>query len=308
MRAIVLDDLGGTPRLVDDLPDPTPGTGEVLVRVAASSVNPVDNAIAAGMLKDMAEHVLPITLGRDFAGTVEAVGSDVTTWSPGDQVYGVVATFPRVHDGSWAELIVVPESGAIARTPAGVNIAAAGAATVAGFAALVAFDALAVSEGDTLLVIGATGGVGSLVVQLAAQAGATVIAPSLPEDELYLTGLGASEVIARDGSVVDDVRSRHPDGVDALLDNVSYAPGAFDGALKDGGRVASPNNAAGEGPGRTNVMGLPTPELFARLSDLLASGALKIPIQEVYALDKAPEAMHALSAQHTRGKLAIRVP
>ena len=111
-----------------------------------------------------------------------------------------------------------------------------------------------------LLVAGATGGVGSLAVQLAAKAGATVIAPALPEDEDFLSGLGISAVVPREGDVAAAVRECFPDGVDALLDLVNYAPGTYDAALKDDARVASPTGAAGEGPGRTMVMAAPTAE------------------------------------------------
>ena len=137
---------------------------------------------------------------------------------------------------------------------------------------MTAVDALALSEGDTVLVVGATGGVGSLAVQLAARAGATVVAPALPEDEEYLRGLGVGELLDRDVDVAAAVRERHPGGVDALLDLVSYAPGAFDAALADGARVASPNGAAGDGPGRTNVMSVASTENLARVAQLLEDG------------------------------------
>ena len=158
-----------------------------------------------------------------------------------------------------------------------------------------------------LLVVGATGGVGSLAVQLAARAGATIIAPALNEDDEYLRGLGVSELLPRDGDLAELVRERHPDGVDALLDLVSYAPGAFDGALKNNARVASPNGAAGEGSGRTNVMASPTPENLRRLGALLDDGALRIPVHATYELARAPEALAAAAGTHTQGKVAIRV-
>ena len=171
---------------------------------------------------------------------------------------------------------------------------------------MLAVDALELSQGDTLLVVGATGGVGSLAVQLAARAGATVIAPALPEDEDYLRGLGVTDVIARDGDVAAAVREQHPEGVDAVLDLVSYAPGAFDGVLKADGRLASPNGAAGDGPGRTNVMATPTTENLERLAGLVEEG-VQVPIQQTYELARAPDALAALGTTHTRGKLAIRL-
>ena len=173
--------------------------------------------------------------------------------------------------------------------------------------ALTAIDALELSPGDSVLAVGATGGVGSFAVQLAARAGATVLAPALPEDEQFLRGLGVSELLARDGDGAAAVRERHPDGVDGVLDLVSYAPGAFDAAVKSAGRVASPNGAAGDGVGRTNVMAAPTHENLQRLGLLLADGALRVSLQATYELAQAPEALAALGASHTQGKLAIRV-
>jgi NADPH:quinone reductase len=288
-----------------------PAENEVLVRVRASSVNPVDGAIAAGMMSSMVEHEFPVVLGRDYAGIVERVGSDVTRYTQGDEVYGFLpATNPTVHDGTWGELIVAPEDDSVARKPAGVELAAAGAAPLAGITALSALDALDLSEGDTVLVVGANGGVGSFAVQLAAHAGATVIAVALPEDEDYLRDLGVSELIERDADIAAVVRERHPDGVDALLDLVSYAPEGFNAyaaALKDDGRGASSLSAAGDGQGRTNVMAVPTPENLERLGRLLEAGTLRAPIQSTYGLDQAGEALRALGTAHTQGKLSIQV-
>jgi NADPH2:quinone reductase len=214
---------------------------------------------------------------------------------------------PKVHAGSWAELIVVPERMSIARKPAGVDLATAAAAPVAAITAMTAIDALALDRGNTLLVVGATGGVGSIAVQLAVAAAATVIAPGFAEDEDYLRALGVADVLARDGDVAAAVRERHPDGVDALLDNVSFAPGAYDAALKDGARVASPINAAGKGPGRTNVMAAPTTDNLQRVAHLLEAGTLKVHIHQTYPLDQAAAAMNALATTHTQGKIALQI-
>ena len=216
-----------------------------VVRVRASSVNPVDNAIAAEMQ--------------------------------------------------------------LAPKPASIDLAATGVAPLAGIAALAAVDALGLSEGETILIVGATGGVGSFAVQLAARAGATIIAPALAEDADYLRELGVTEHLDRDGDIVAAVRDRHPDGVDALLDLVSYAPGAFDGALRDGARVASSNGAAGEGPGRTNVMAVPSTDNLRRLAELLDDGTLQVHIHRTFEFDRATDALQALATERVRGKLAISV-
>ena len=214
---------------------------------------------------------------------------------------------PTVHEGSWAELIVVPQDMFIGPAPQGVDPATAGAAPLAGIAAIMAIDALDLSEGAAVLIVGATGGVGSLAVQLAARAGATVAAPALPEDEAYLRELGVSELLPRNGDFAAAAPERHPDGFDAVLDLVNYAPDVPAALAKDGGRVASPTGAAGEGPGRTMVMAAPTPESLDRLARLLADGTLRVSIQATFELAQAPDALAALLTRHTRGKLAIRV-
>ena len=309
MRAITVDSQGTAPALREDLPEPMPGDDEVVVRVRASSVNPVDNAIAAGMLAGMGvEHRYPVTLGRDYAGVVERAGAAVSGYRPGDQVFGfILHADPAVHDGAWAELIAVTEELSIAAAPDGVDLAIAGAAPLAGITAMTAIDALELSEGDVVLVVGATGGVGSLAVQLAARTGARIIAPALPEDQTFLRELGVSDILPRDGDIPTLVREHHVDGVDALLDLVNYAPGTYDAALKPDARVASPTSAAGEGPGRTNVMATPSAENLRRLAALLADGTLRIPVQVSYELAQAPAALGALAGEHTQGKVAIQI-
>jgi NADPH:quinone reductase-like Zn-dependent oxidoreductase len=298
-----------TPPALQDLPAPTPAPDEVLVRVHASSVNPVDNGIAAGMLKQMGvDYDLPAILGRDYAGVVEQVGDDVTNYAVGDNVFGfLLHANPTVREGSWAELVTVPEDTTIARLPDSIDLGTAGAAPLAGIAAMLSVDALQLSSGNSVLIVGATGGVGSIAVQLASRAGATVIAPALPEDEAYLRDLGVRELLPRDTDLADAAQENHPGGFDAVLDLVNYAPGVPASLAKDGGRVASPTGAAGEGDGRTMVMAAPTPENLQRLADLLADGTLRVPIQATYELAHAPDALTALATTHTQGKLAIHV-
>src|SRR5215207_1404884 len=275
MRAITLEGPDTAPALREDLPEPTATDNEVVVRVHASSVNPVDNSIAAGMLAQMGvEYEYPVVLGRDYAGVVEHAGSVVSGYRTGDRVFGfMLHANPTAHDGAWAELITVTEELSIAAVPDGVDLAVAGAASLAGITAITAVDALELSDRDVLLVAGATGGVGSLAVQLAARA----------------------------------VRDLVPVGVDALLDVVNYAPGTYDAALKESARVASPTGAAGEGSGRTMVMAAPTAENLQRLGALLADRSLHIAVQRTYDLADAPAALAALPGEHTQGKLAIKV-
>jgi NADPH:quinone reductase len=261
------------------------------------------------MLKQMGvEYEFPVIIGRDYAGVVEQVGAEVTRYAEGDQVFGfLLHANPTVHEGSWAELITVPQDTSIARAPEGVDTTTAGAAPLAGITARTAIDALDLSDSGTVLIVGATGGVGSFAVQLAAHAGATVVAPALPEDEDYLRGLGVSELLPRNADLAAAARERCPDGFDAVLDLVNYAPDVPATLVKDGGRVASPTGAAGEGPGRTMIMAAPTRENLERLAGLLAGGSLRVPVQATYDLAHAPDALTALPTTHTQGKLVIHV-
>jgi NADPH:quinone reductase-like Zn-dependent oxidoreductase len=144
MRAFTLDSLDTPPGLRTDLPTPQVGPEQLLVRVRASSVNPVDAFIAAGYLKGMAEHEFPVVLGRDYAGVVEQVGPAVTGYAPGDEVYGWFPhANPTVHEGSWAELIAVPYDQSVAPRPASIDVGQAGAAPLAALTALAASDAQA---------------------------------------------------------------------------------------------------------------------------------------------------------------------
>jgi len=304
MRAFTLDAFGAQPALRDDSPEPQAGDNDLVVRVHASSVNPVDVFIAAGALKEMVEHEFPVTLGRDFAGVVEQVGSGVSRHRAGDEVFGfVLHANPTVHDGSWAELIAVPEDN-LAAKPSSLDFVHAGAAPLAAITAIAALDPLTLAEGETVLVVGATGGVGSFFVQLAAAAGANVIAPALPEDHDYLRGLGVGEVVDRNAEVAEAVRAAHPGGVDAILDVASPPDTSL---LADGGRVVSPLGAAGEGPGRFNIMAEPTPANLQRLASLLDTGALRVSLQRSYRLDQADEALQTLPTTHTRGKLSVTI-
>jgi NADPH:quinone reductase-like Zn-dependent oxidoreductase len=305
MRAFTLDGFDTQPSL-RDLPEPDITAEELLVNVHASSVNPVDAFIAAGYLQQYSEYEFPVTLGRDFAGVVERVGSGVTAYAAGDEVFGYVrAASPNVHRGSWADLIAVPEDVEIVAKPRNIDFAHAGAAGLTGVSAIAAFDALALTERSTVLVVGAAGGVGSLFIQLAASAGAHVIAAAAAEDEDFLRELGVAEIVDRSGDVAAAVREAHPDGVDAILDVVSQEPDAS--LLKSEGRLASTLAAAGDGPGRSNVMAEPTRANLQRLAELLDAGTLRVYIQRSDALDEAAEALGALQATHTQGKLGLSI-
>ena len=309
MRAFTLDAFESAPALRTDLPEPVPAGAEVVVRVRASSVNPVDGVIAEGLVRGMADHEFPVILGRDYAGTVERAGDSATRFRPGDEVFGFLPyADPIIHGGTWCELIAVPHDRWIAPCPAGLDLPGAGALGLAGVTAMACLDVLGLGDGDTLLVIGATGGVGSLAVQLAARAGVPVVATGRGDDVEYLRELGATMIVDRDGDITEEVRPHHD--VTAIIDLVSADPDAFTvrcGALEAGGRAVSVLGAAGDAPGQTNVMAVPSAENLARLADLIVDRGVRVPVQRTYALEEAGDGLAAAATTHTRGKLAVAI-
>ncbi|WP_205302620.1 NADP-dependent oxidoreductase [Nonomuraea montanisoli] len=291
-----------------DLPVPEPGPGEVLVRVLASSVNGFDLGVLGGYLKGAYEYEFPVVLGKDFAGTVAAVGPDVTGLTPGEDVFGVVMR-PTLGQGGFAEYVVVSETYGVARIPDGLGHTRAGVLGLAGTAALNAVDALAPAPGETVLISGATGGVGAFAVQLAAARGARVIATARPGAEAaFVTGLGATWAVDHT-DLPARVRAIAPGGVDAALHLVGDGA-AVAALLADGGRFASTIHYRPEESGRdikaTAVMADPTPDTLSRLAADAVEGRLRVPVARSYPLAEAPRALADFTGG-TVGKFAVTI-
>lgn len=307
MKAIAIDHFRGPPSL-HDLPVPVPGQGEVLVRVRASSVNGFDVAVAGGYLKGMTHH-FPVVLGKDFAGTVEGTGPGVQSLRPGDAVLGVVMK-AALGDGAFGQYVTAPEA-YTARIPAGLDLAAAGALGLAGTTALNAVDAIAPRPGETVLVSGATGGVGAFAVQLAAASGAHVIGTAQPgEQQAYLRGLGARDAVDYTGDVPAAVAALRPDGIHAVVHLAGDGLELAD-LLVAGGRIASTvgltrDHLGGRAVEVTLVTAAPVRQALERLAADVVNGQLTVPVQRTYPLADVPRALADFTAG-TRGKLAIRV-
>jgi NADPH:quinone reductase len=236
MRALAMTGFDAAPTLTD-LEVPEPADGEIRVRVRAASVNGFDLAVAAGYTRDYMEHRFPLVLGKDFAGEVDALGGDMTGYAVGDRVFGSV-TKPYVGDGSFAEYVTVPTTVGIAPLPESISFTDAAALGLAGAAAHGIIDAAALQPDQTMLVVGATGGVGNQVVQLAAAAGARVIATAHTDAERELvTRLGAQATVDHTGDLASQVRAIAPDGVNVLA-HLAGDPGVVE-LVRDGGRFLS---------------------------------------------------------------------
>jgi NADPH:quinone reductase-like Zn-dependent oxidoreductase len=309
MRAVTLHEVPSAPA-VTEVETPRPEAGELLVKVAVSSVNGFDISVAAGRLQGMMEHRFPLVPGMDFAGTVEALGDGADGFSAGDAVFGV-ARKPFLGGGTMAEYVTVPAGYGVALLPAGLDVKEAGALGLAGTAALDSVDAAAPAEGETVLVSGATGGVGALAVQLAAARGARVIATARPGAEAgFVAGLTDAGVHLVDyaGDLDAQVRALAPDGVDAVV-HLAGDGAQLAGLLRPGGRIASTLGLTQEAAGRLDVtvhpiMADPNPQTLTALAGQAAAGALRVPVTATYPLEQAPEAFTAFSAG-TVGKIAV---
>ncbi|MFD3926038.1 NADP-dependent oxidoreductase [Streptomyces sp. NPDC058614] len=317
MRAVAVRNSGDKPELME-LPAPRPAPGEVLVELAAASVNPIDVGIAAGFFEDQMSHVYPLVLGVDGAGRVTEVGEGVRGLKPGDLVHGQFFRAP-LGNGTFAEYAVVtefPDGGALQRVPDGMPAEIAAALPTAGMTALGALEAMGLRDGQSILVVGATGGVGVFAVQLAAAKGAEVIATARPDADQWIRQLGAARTADYTAvDVAEQVRRTHPGGVDAVLD-LTRDPARFSeyaGLVRDGGAAvsasltASPELLASERIAVSNFMMEDKQDLLARITAEAASGRIQVPIQQTITFDQIPEALVGNTAGGARGKTTVRI-
>jgi NADPH:quinone reductase-like Zn-dependent oxidoreductase len=307
MKALAIERRDAAPAVID-VPDPAPAAGEVLVRVEAASVNGFDLAIAAGRVWESMPYEFPVVLGRDYAGTVTAVGAGVEGFAVGQPVAGIV-TGPSLGPGSLAQFYVAPAAKVTAR-PAGVAPVDATAVGLAGVTAATAMEALALGQGDTLLVSGATGGVGSFAVQLAAAEAARVVATAAPgEATEFVSSLGADDVVDFSGDVATAVRAVAPGGVTAVLHAAGDAA-VLAGLLTPGGRLVSLLGATVDQVGRDDVTVIAiqskyTPERLGRLLDAVAVGQLTVAVGATFPLAAATEALEWFADMRHLGKVVV---
>ena len=304
-RAVRYDEFGGIDVLrVVEVPRPVPGSEQVLVRVKAAGVNPSEAVIRTGAVSELFPSTFPSGQGSDLAGVIEEVGAGVAGFSPGDEVIGFTQ-----KRASQAELVLV-EAGDLTRKPEKVPWEVAGGLYVVGVTAWGAVRAVEPKEGETVVVSGAAGGVGSLAVQLARRTGATVIGLASERNHEWLKSHGVIPVAYGDG-VADRIRAAAPGGVDAFIDThgdgyvqLALALGVaadridtiadFEAAAKYGVKT---DGGTAAGPGA---------RVLAELAALIADGQLEVPIANVYPLTQVREAYTELERRHTRGKIVLR--
>jgi len=313
MRAIAEERFGG-PIALMNLPTPRIGMDEVLIRVRAAGVNPFDWKVADGALEGEREHRFPLILGFDAAGVVERVGAGVTELAEGDNVYGYLLK-PVIGGGTYAEYVGGPAA-IVAKKPESIDFAKAAALPTPGLTAMDLVDAVDPKERDTVLIVGATGGVGSYAVQLAARRGARVIATARRENEAFVRELGATETIDHTAEdIVGAVLVAHPDGIEAIIDVVSdrEALGRMARVLKKGGRLASsvytaaPESLAERSIRATNVGMQPDAQRLAELARMVDAGEISVRLERTFPLEEAPEALKESRTGHVRGKIVLLV-
>ncbi|MET9492549.1 NADP-dependent oxidoreductase [Nocardia sp. NPDC006630] len=323
MRAIVVREFGGRPEATD-MPAPEAGPGTLKIELEAAGVNPFDKRIIDGFLDGKLPHDFPLIPGVDGAGRVVAMGAGVDDFEIGDRVVGKFL-IPPVGHGTFAEFIVVPRDSTIAKVPDEITAIQAAALPTAGLTALDLIKSAAVTSGQHVLIVGAAGGVGSFLVQLAALAGAHVIATARPDDTDRMIRLGATEVVdygritvtdspthPEDSqlSVADSVRTSVPGGVDVLFDLVSPPPVFADNAslVKAGGTALSTIGSADEADLKARGITGGNFESTGGATELrellrhVGNGDLVVPIDNTPPLEAAPDVIGASGA---RGKTVL---
>ncbi|WP_232295353.1 NADP-dependent oxidoreductase [Parafrankia sp. EUN1f] len=329
MRAVVADDYGPVEGLeVRSLPVPLPGPGQIQVRVRASTLNPAEVRVLDGSMRDLAPLSFPHVVGRDFAGVVTETGDGVRRFAVGDEVFGfgfpetmanlavMVGSPPSLATGTLAEYAVFEaDTPGLALRPAGLTAEHASTLPTAGLTALALVRAGEFQPGDVVAVIGATGGVGSVLLPLLSTAKVHVIATASPVDDGYVRDLGAAEVIDhRAVDVVDEILRRHPDGVDAVV-NLALPGDGLAGAataIRPGGRLLNivfptPDTAAFKGRDLTvaTVITSARPGDLDLLAARALDGSLPVAISRRYPLTDGVRACVEFLNEHTRGKVVV---
>ncbi|MFF5171845.1 NADP-dependent oxidoreductase [Micromonospora sp. NPDC000089] len=308
MKAIAIDEYGPaellTPR---ELPDPPVGPDTVLVRVRAAGVNPVDWKVRAGHLASAIPGHFPLVPGWDAAGEVVGAGPAVTGFAVGDEVIGYVRR-DHVQYGTYAELVPAPER-CLADKPAQASWAQAAGLPLAGLTAYQALQLARTGAGDTVLVHGASGGVGHLAVQVARALGAhRVIGTASEANHDFVRSLGAEPVSYGDG-LADRVRAIAPDGVDVALD--LFGGDALDvsaALLERPARListADPEHVTRLGGSYLFVR--PSTQDLGALAGLVDAGRLTVHVERTFPLDEAADAHRLVEAGHVRGKVVLEV-
>jgi NADPH2:quinone reductase len=312
MRAVTVTEYGATPA-VEEVPTPEPGPGQLLIRLRAAGMNPMDSTLASGAWKPMPA-TFPMVLGADGAGVVEKLGERTSRFAVGDDLFGQLLIPPLGSAGTYAEYVAITEDAPLTRVPSSLDDVAAASLPTAGGTGYALVNLLQPLADKTVIITGAGGGVGSFATQFAANAGAKVTANVRAPDAERMRVYGAAETIDHTAvSLQDAVRQAHPDGIDGLIDLVSDAAGfaALASLVKPGGIAVTTLYVADEEALReAGITGInfalqPSSELFARVAAAVADGRITAPPITRISLEEAPAALNTAPGRHISGKTVI---
>lgn len=315
MKAIAISAFRATPEVVD-LPKPQLRPGMLLIRVSAAGMNPFDWKMIDGILDGSMPHQFPMIVGVDGAGTVEAVGEGVTRFKPGDKIFGQFIHSP-IGEGSYGEYAIVPEKAAISHAPSGIPLETAAAVPTSGMTAQQLLEHAGLQKGQTLLIVGATGGVGSFAVQMAAAEGLQVIATAgSAASAERIRELGATSVIDyKKAPVAEQIKAAYPNGIDALIDLMSdkEAFNANIALVKEGGAAFTTAFVADDDALKArhlkggNFETKSTPASLDKLTALIDAGKLKVPVETIISLEEVPAALAQSRQGRGKGKTVIKM-
>lgn len=312
MRAVTVSDYGASP-VVTDLPTPTAGPGQVLIKLAAAGMNPMDAKLASGEWRPEPA-TFPMVLGVDGAGTVTATGEGATRFSLGERIFGQLLLAPIGSTGTYAEYVAVTAEAPLALVPDGLDLVEAAAVPTIGGTGLTLVDSLEPLEDKTVLLIGAGGGVASFAIQYAVIAGARVIANVRASAEERVRSYGVAETIDHSSVPVGEtVRRAHRDGIDVLIDLLSDAESfaSLASLVRPGGTAVSTRYVAdvralsASGVRGVNFVLRETSEVLERVAEDLVDGRIVAPPLTRIALDQVPSAMRSRPDHRSEGKTVI---
>lgn len=314
MKAAVIEEFGNNAKIIiKQIPTPAPLDDEVQIAIVYAAVNPVDAKIREGKYKSILPYDFPIILGWDAAGKISAIGKNVRNFKVGDEVF-VFCRKPKVQWGCYAENVCMAAD-AVALKPKKINFAQASSIPLAGLTAWQSlFDIGKLRKGETVLIHAGAGGVGSLAIQFAKNAGVRVITTANQQNHDYVQKLGADIVIDyTKENFADKIKALFPAGIDLVYDTVGGETCQKSlNVIKDNGRLVSilerfdqkANNP--RGITCSYVVGMPNGAELSKIAQMIDNGKVVAPVIEEMNLEDAEEALEKILTRHTKGKIVLK--
>lgn len=314
MKAVVIESFGGVEVLkLSEVPVPQPTDSQILVEIKYAAINPVDWKIRQGYLKDIFPHIFPVILGWDAAGVVAKVGKNVRNFKVGDKVYSYTRK-PEVHGGTYAQFVTLDEA-SVAHMPTTIDFAQASSLPLTGLTAYQALhDIASIRAGENVLILGGSGGVGGLAIQIAKAAGANVIATTSTGNKDYVKSLGADFVVDYLKENVPTTIANLNLNIDVVLDTVGgeTQKNAFD-LVRDGGRFVSivdtPDVSKLQPRSVQSGFHFVTPSgrQLEKIASLVDDGKLDVLPLTKFNLEDIADAHRLSQSARTRGKIVVAI-